>query len=579
MRAARRDSTLIDLTRWRVHYPGIVALLATLVLVCLFAKPLLAADPEAVRAEQGLVVSVSEPASLAGLESLKKGGTAVDAAVTTAFALAVTWPEAGNIGGGGFMMVYGGSAQSPVCIEYRETAPQSASETMFAGQTNERGHRVVGVPGTVRGMALAHARYGRLPWKDVVMPAVQLAQEGFVINARLAEGLNRLLEDTADFAELRRVFSAPQGGKWSAGDRLIQPDLAKTLRAIAEGGPEVFYRGPVADALVAEMQSGGGLITKEDLARYEARMRAPIRGTYRGYEIYGPPPPSSGGICLVEMLNLLEPLNLRQRDRWSAETLHFTIEAMKRAYCDRARYLGDPEFTAIPQQLITKEYAKATPVRINPTKATPSETLAPELPIVGESDSTTHFSVIDSSGMAVSNTYTLEHSYGSRVVVRGAGFLLNNEMTDFNRQPGRTDRSGTIGTKPNLIAPGKRMLSSQTPTIVVRDRKVVLVVGSPGGRTIINTVLCTLLNVLEFEMDLRAAVDAPRLHHQWLPDKVQLEPGLINDHAEALEKLRAMGHQVSTTGRRQGDVHAIQVRDGVYYGAADQRLSGYAAGY
>jgi gamma-glutamyltranspeptidase/glutathione hydrolase len=526
----------------------------------------------------GMVVSVSAPGSDVGRDILHEGGNAVDAAVATAFALAVTYPAAGNLGGGGFMVVYPGGKADPVVIEYRETAPAGATKTMYAKDDSWYGHKAVGVPGTVAGLALAHRRFGKLPWKDVVLPAVRLAEDGFVLNARLASSLNGLVRSSAAFPELCRVFGKrgdPAG--WQAGDRLVQKDLARTLRLIAEQGPDAFYKGAIADQLAAEMKAGGGLITKADLAGYHANVRAPIHGTYRGYDIYGPPPPSSGGICLVEMLNILENFDLRKQGRWSPETLHLMIEAMRRAYCDRARHLGDADFVKIPAHLTTKEYARELAHAIDLNKATRSEDLAKDILLVGEGDSTTHFSIIDKDGMAVANTYTLERSYGSRVVVKGAGFLLNNEMIDFNWRPGVTDRQGTIGTPANQIAPGKRMLSSQTPTIVARNGKVVLITGSPGSRTIINTVLCVLVNVLEFDMDIRAAVDSPRLHHQWFPDQARFEG--MRTYPSAVERLRTMGHKV--VGTSQGDAHSIWVdpKTGHYHGAEDRRISGKAAGY
>jgi gamma-glutamyltranspeptidase/glutathione hydrolase len=514
-----------------------------------------------------------------GLDVLKQGGNAVDAAVATAFALAVTHPAAGNIGGGGFMVVHPPTSRGkPVVIEYRETAPAAATRDLLAKQKGMTGHRVVGVPGTVRGLALAHQKFGKLPWKTVLLPAVKLAEEGFVLDQHHANSLNGVLKGAKAFPELLRVYGKNNGKElWKAGDRLVLPDLGRTLRLIAEQGADAFYKGPIAEQIVAEMKAGGGLITKADLAGYQAQLREPVHGTYRGYDVYGPPPPSSGGIGLVEMLNILETFDLRKQGRWSPETLHVMIEAMRRAYLDRARYLGDPAFTKVPAHLTSKDYARKLAASIDLKKATPSEALAPDITIAGEGESTTHFSVIDRDGLAVANTYTLEQSYGSRVVVKGAGFLLNNEMTDFNRQPGVTDRKGGIGTEPNLIAPGKRMLSSMTPTIVAKDGKVLLITGSPGGRTIINTVLCLLVNVLDFDMDIQAAVDAPRLHHQWLPDLVRFEGA--KEHPEAVTRLQEMGHTVQSA--RQGDAHSIWVdpKTGRYHGAADRRLSGKAVGY
>jgi gamma-glutamyltranspeptidase/glutathione hydrolase len=525
----------------------------------------------------GLVVAVSPPGADTGRDILLRGGNAVDAAVATAFAMAVTYPSAGNVGGGGFMLVYPGHGAEPVLFDYREKAPLAASRTMYTHKDTWYSHKAVGVPGTVRGLALAHARFGKLPWKEVVLPAVKLAEEGFLIDDALANSLNNIVCSASDFPELRRVLGKNGSADWRAGDRLVQKDLGRTLRLIAEQGPDGFYKGAVADLLVAEMKRGDGLITKADLEAYEARARRPIHGTYRGFDVYGPPPPSSGGTCLVEMLNILENFDLRKHGRWSPETLHLMIEAMRRAYCDRARYLGDTDFVKVPGFLISKEYARKLAGGIDPKKATPSEELARDIPLRREGDSTTHFSVIDADGMAVSNTYTLERSYGSRIVVRGAGFLLNNEMMDFNWFPGETTRAGQIGTEPNQIAPGKRMLSSQTPTIVARDGKVVLVTGSPGSRTIINTVLCVVVNVLDFDMDIRSAVDAPRLHHAWFPDEAGFEG--TSDYPEAVTRLREMGHRIH--GTRQGDAHSIWVdpKTGRYVGAADSRINGKASGF
>jgi gamma-glutamyltranspeptidase/glutathione hydrolase len=530
------------------------------------------------RPRHGMVVAVSAPGAEVGRDILLKGGNAVDAAVATAFAMAVTYPPAGNIGGGGFMLIYPRD-KDPVVVEYRETAPAAAHARMFKQSDGWYSHKAVGVPGTVRGLHLAHSRFGKLPWKELVLPAVKLAEEGFVLDDSLANSLNWVVSNSRRFHELCRVFGK-EGGRenWQAGDRLVQKDLAWSLRLIANEGPDAFYTGPIADKLVAEMKSGNGLITREDLARYQAKLRQPIHGTFRGYDVFAPPPPSSGGITLMLMLNMLENYDLKKMGRWSPETMHLLLETMRRAYCDRARYLGDGDFVKIPDHLTTKEYARKLAATIDMKRATPSASLAPDIPLSGaEGDSTTHFSVIDNDGMAVSNTYTLERSFGSCVVVQGAGFLLNNEMIDFNWFPGVTTRDGDIGTPANQIAPGKRMLSSQTPTIVARNGKVVLITGSPGSRSIINTSLQVVLNVLEFGMDLRSAVDAPRLHHQWLPDRPRFEG--LDEHARTVEKLRAMGHQL--VGTRQGDAHSIFVgpKTGAYIGAEDRRISGKVAGF
>ncbi len=536
------------------------------------------AKSAAVEYRHGVVVSVSPPATDVGLAILKDGGNAVDAAVATAFALAVTHPAAGNIGGGGFMLVHPASGNgSPVVFEYRETAPAAATKDMFKKTDTNFGHRVVGVPGTVRGLALAHQRFGKLSWKTLVLPAVKLAEGGFVIDRPLASSLNSILTSAPRLDEMQRVYTKPGGRPWASGDRLVQPDLARTLRLIAEEGPDAFYRGAIAEQIDAEMKSGGGLITKEDLANYKAIQRQPIHAHYRGYDVYGAPPPSSGGIGLALMLNMLELFDLKQNERFSPQTLHLMAEVMRRAYCDRARHLGDPAFTQIPAFLTDRDYARRLAQDIDLTKATRSEDLAKDIPLTKEGDSTTHFSIIDKDGTAVANTYTLEQSYGSRVVVKSAGFLLNNEMGDFNWFPGVTTPKGRIGTEPNQVAPGKRMLSSMSPAILAKDGKVFLITGSPGGRTIINTVLNVVINVVDYGMDVQSAVDAPRMHHQWFPDAIRFEG--VYEHAATVKALRKMGHTVNYA--RQGDAHSIWVnpKTGGYVGAADKRINGKAAGY
>jgi gamma-glutamyltranspeptidase/glutathione hydrolase len=425
---------------------------------------------------------------------------------------------------------------------------------------------------------LAHKRFGKLSWKELVQPAVKLAEDGFVLDEPMTKSLNDAVKRKAGSDEFRRVFGK-DGGKapWRVGDRLVQKDLAKTLRKIAEGGPDAFYGGELAEMLVAEMKAGGGFISLGDLEAYRAKERKPVHGTYRGYDVYGPPPPSSGGIGLVEMLNMLECFDLKGMGANSAEARHVTAEAMRRAYADRARYLGDADFVPFPEFLTSKEHARKLAKTIDPAKATPSESVADGIPLSKEGDKTTHFSIIDRDGMAVANTYTLEDSYGSRVVVRGAGYILNNEMGDFNTRPGVTTRGGRIGTEPNLVAPGKRMLSSMTPTVIRKGGKPFLITGSPGGRTIINTVLCVVTNVIDFEMDVQSAVDAPRQHHQWFPDVLQLE---ARDEA-VTKKLEALGHKVRTWPIKQGDAHSIWIdpKSGLYHGAADSRINGKAAGY
>ena len=540
-----------------------------------------------VPSKDGLVVCVSAPACDAGASILAKGGNAVDAAVATAFALAVTHPSAGNIGGGGFMIVRT-PAGDVTSFEYREKAPLKSTKTMYLGADGKiergltnAGYLAPGVPGTVRGLELAHKKFGKLPWKDVVSPAVELA-DGFTISADLARSLNReVLGPMSVFPASIAAFAKPGSGDWMAGDRLVQADLSRTLRAIADDGADVFYKGWIADRIAEDMKANGGIITKDDLARYKAKERVPVRGTYKGYDIVSMPPPSSGGVVLLEMLNIVEPLDLKAKGLLTPPALHLQIEAMRRAYLDRARHLGDPDFVDVPvTRLTSKNYARTVAATITPDKASSSVELGKDIVTVpaDESSETTHFSVLDRNGLAVTSTYTLEGSYGSHVVVKGTGFLLNNEMGDFNRKPGETNLTGDIGTPPNLIAPRKTMLSSMTPTMVIKDGRLVLLTGSPGGRTIINTVFTIVLGVVEYGLNGRQAVDLARMHHQWLPDRVTLEDKAVP--AEVLATLRAMGHEVRTLSRqgdnrtlpRQGDAHSIWVApDGMAYGVEDRR--------
>ena len=538
-----------------------------------------------VRATGGVVVSDSELASRVGRDVLADGGNAVDAAVATAFALAVTWPEAGNLGGGGFMMIHPGDGRAPVCVDYRETAPLAATQDMFATDNSRYKSKAVGVPGTVRGLALGHRQFGQLEWKRLVMPAAELAAQGFPVNEWLAHSTNRVLAEASvraqdRYTELRRVYGHPDGRAWKTGDTMVLPDLANTLRIIAHEGPDAFYEGQIADLIAAQMLLGNGIITKEDLVAYRAKLREPIRGTYRDYELFGPPPPSSGGICVVQAMNILERFKLREHPRYGSRNMHLITEAMRRVFCDRARHLADPDFVDISPHLTTKAYATELGNNIDLGHATSSDAIAPEIVLAPESPDTTHFSVIDRAGMAVSNTYTLEASWGSRIVVSGAGFVLNNEMGDFNWQRGVTNRAGRIGTAPNLIEPGKRMLSSQSPFIVTRSGKAFLLTGSPGGRTIINTVLGNLLNVLEFKMTLADAIESPRMHHQWFPDELRFEGADAAEHTEAVERLRAVGHTVLHRDR-QGSAHSIQVdpETGQFIGVADWRRGGAAVGW
>ncbi len=542
---------------------------------------------ETAEADRGMVVSVTSQSSRVGREVLQRGGNAVDAAVATAFALAVTWPEAGNIAGGGFMMIAPGDNSEPVCIDYRETAPGAATRRMYDADSSRHDYQAVGVPGTVAGLALAHEKYGQLPWRDLVMRAVVLARDGFTIDQWQAYSLNTVLEKIEQeqnplTANLQSVYGKPDHSHWKRGDTLKLPQLAGTLQRIADEGPSAFYQGTIADQIVADMQRHGGIITKHDLAGYRAVVREPIHGTFQGYDVYGAPPPSSGGVTLILALNILEHLQLDPADRYLADNTHKIVEAMRRAFRDRAAHLGDPDYVRVPDRLTQKVYAAQLAEGIDPVSATKSEALLGDIRFSRVGVDTTHFSVIDANGTAVSNTYTLEQSWGSRMVVTDAGFVLNNEMGDFNWIPGETNDTGRVGTAANLIEPGKRMLSSQCPVILKRDGRVVLITGSPGGRTIINTVLNVVLNYTTFQMPLAESIDAPRTHHQWFPDVVRYEALDDPGHAAAIAELKARGHHVVSPPSPQGSAHSIAVIQGEarrYQGVADKRRGGSAEGY
>jgi gamma-glutamyltranspeptidase/glutathione hydrolase len=540
-------------------------------------------DDLGVEGRDGVVVCTSATACDAGASVLAHGGNAVDAAVATAFALAVTHPSAGNIGGGGFMIVRTPNGRV-TAFDYRERAPLRSTREMYldtdgkiARELTNTGYLAPGVPGTVRGLELAHKRFGKLPWKDVVMPAVLLAENGFLLPAGLARDLNaQLADEMKPFPASVAAYGKPAGGEWVEGDRIVLGDLGKSLRAIANDGADVFYKGWIADRIADDMKAHGGLITKQDLAAYRAKSRTPVKGTYREYEIISMPPPSSGGVALIEMLNILEPYNLKSTGLLTAPSLHLQIEAMRRAYLDRARSLGDPDFVKVPvAELTSKRHARTVSTSIDREKASSSLELGRDIVSAvptQEPDETTHFSVFDRNGMAVSSTYTLEGGFGSHVVVSGAGFILNNEMGDFNKKPGETNARGDIGTPANLIAPGKRMLSSMTPTMVTKAGKLVLITGSPGGRTIINTVFTIVFGVVEYGLTGREAVDLPRLHHQWLPDTAAIERDGAPPEA-VFGALTEMGHTIRP-GNRQGDAESIWVApDGTPYGVNDRRLA------
>jgi gamma-glutamyltranspeptidase / glutathione hydrolase len=544
-----------------------------------------AASREPVRARHGMVGSTDEHASRAGLRVLQRGGNAVDAAVAVGFALAVTHPAAGNLGGGGFMVVRLADGRETT-IDYREMAPGRAHRDMYLDQAGQPvadrsrvGALAAGVPGSVAGLAYAQRTYGRLPLATVLSPAIALARDGFEISWALADSLRAARPLLSQFPASAKIFLRPDGMPFEPGDRFVQPDLARTLSLVAERGPDAFYKGVIADRIVAEMAASGGLITKADLASYVPRERPPVVGTYRGHRVVSMAPPSSGGIALIQLLNILEGFPLAEYGHNSSRAIHLVAEAARRVYADRSEWLGDPEFFAVPVNgLISRRYADDLRAGISETRATPSRDVRPGQPRSFESSETTHYSVVDADGSAAAVTTTLNGSYGNGQTVAGAGFLLNNEMDDFSAKPGSPNMFGLIGGEANAVAPGKRMLSSMTPAILVKDGRTRLVAGSPGGSRIITTVLQVVLNVVDFRMSVQQAVDAPRFHHQWLPDVIRLErQGFPADVINALE---AMGH-ATEMGADMGDVHAIMIdpATGLRLGASDPRLDGRTLGY
>jgi gamma-glutamyltranspeptidase / glutathione hydrolase len=556
--------------------------LSTTIAVLAAATLTLQAGSAPQRARLGMVITQSDIASQIGFKVIQGGGNAIDAAVATAFALAVTHPTAGNIGGGGFI-VFRPATGEPMSYDFREVGPSRSSPEMWLKdgkydyETHHNSHLAVGVPGTVAGLHLAWKEQGSKPWKELMQPAIVLARDGFEVSHGLARSLAGVLDDFQKYPASLAQFSK-NGKPYEQGDILKQPDLAKTLTRIADQGPAGFYEGETAALIEKEMKANGGLITMADLKAYQAKKRAVVKGTYRGYEIMGMPPPSSGGMAVVQILNVLEGYDLKANGYGSAKNIHLTAEAMRRAFADRARYLADPDFEKdIPlPMLISKDYAARQRKSINPDKASKSTTTSFEF--TSESPETTHLSIVDAKRNAVSMTYTLEAGYGSKIVVPGAGFLLNNEMGDFNAGPGLTDDRGLIGTTPNLARPGKRMLSSMSPTIIAKDGQLFMVTGTPGGRTIINTVLTTILNVIDYGMNAQEAVDAGRMHHQWLPDRLSLER--YGFSADTIATLKAMGHAV-TEGGNQGAAQVIvfNQKDNMLEGGIDRRPpDGGAAG-
>jgi gamma-glutamyltranspeptidase/glutathione hydrolase len=562
-----------------------------------------AASTEPVHAQHAIVVSIHELASQAGVEILQAGGNAVDAAVATGFVLAVVHPPAGNLGGGGFMLLRLADGQTHF-IDYREKAPAAATRDMFLDaqgnvieNASEIGYKSIGVPGSVAGMIYAEQKYGKLSVKQVIAPSIRLASEGYKLSWNDARDLHD--KYLTRFPESRRIFQR-DGNFYHPGEIFRQPDLARTLERIA-AKPDDFYHGALARELAAAMQKGGGLITVEDLARYEVKEREPIRGTYRGYEIISAPPPSSGGTVLIESLNILEGYDLAKLGDRSAESIHFTTEAFRRAFFDRAEFLGDPDFAKIPvAQLIDKKYGAAWRESIDSDRATPSSDLKrptifneleqyaaahPQPSANHEAPHTTHYSVVDTQGNAVAATTTINDWFGSRVTADGLGFLMNDEMDDFSAKPGVPNADGLIQGEANSIGPGKRPLSSMTPTIVVHDGKTFLILGSPGSSKIITTVANVLMGVLDYGMNIQEAVDAPRFHHQWMPDVLNVEQWFSPD---TVARLKKMGYNVEFGLHDGGEVSpywsdaeciAIDPQTGERLGASDYRSNGKAVGY
>ncbi len=537
-----------------------------------------------VKARNGMVSSVDAIATRVGVDILKQGGNAVDAAVAVGFALAVTHPQAGNLGGGGFMMLHTASGKV-TAIDFRETAPARASRDMFLddkGNADSKksltSHLASGTPGTVAGLTLALEKYGSLPLNKVMQPAIGLARKGIVVNDALADDLKQYgSEVLPQHANSRAIF-------WKAdkplakGERLVQANLAKSLEMIAENGADAFYKGHIAEQIATEMAKHGGLIDKADLAGYRAVERTPVRGDYRGYQIYSMPPPSSGGIHIIQILNILESFDLAKYGFGSADAIQLVAEAEKYAYADRSKYLGDPDFVKVPEAALTsKAYAKSLAQKIDLNRARPSSEIGPGNLTPYESDQTTHFSVVDKAGNAVAVTYTLNTTFGTGIVAGDTGILMNNEMDDFSAKPGTPNVYGLVGGEANAIGPRKRPLSSMSPTLVLKDGKTWLVTGSPGGSRIITTVLQMVLNTIDFGMNVAEASNAPRFHHQWQPDELRLEKGFSPD---TIRLLKQKGQNV-VVKPAMGSTQSIMVApDGTLYGAADPRsVDDLAAGY
>lgn len=544
-----------------------------------------------------MVSSVSEIASRVGVDVMKRGGNAVDAAVAVGLALAVVWPSAGNLGGGGFMVIRKADGKATV-IDYREMAPAAAHRNVYLDAKGEYikesstyGHKAAGVPGTVAGLSYALEKYGKLKWAQVAEPARKLAADGFVVWPQLERSLKNAADKLSRYPETKRVFLR-DGDPYQAGEVFKQPELGEVFARLIKEGPREFYEGKTARLIEESMRraanGGAPWMTVGDLKNYRPVERAPLRGTYRGHEIITMPPPSSGGIALLEMLNILERYNLRTMGFGSARETHLKIEAMRRAFADRAEFLGDTDFVKVPVAgLISKAYADKLAASIAPDRATPSSEIGHGNPAAAESGETTHYTVVDKEGNVVSNTYTLNGSYGNKITVEGAGMLLNNEMDDFAAKPGTPNMYGLIQSEANAVAARKRPLSAMTPTIVLKNGKLWFAAGSPGGPTIINTVLLTVTNVIDHRMNIQQAIDAPRIHHQWLPDQIRYEPTSLSP--EVIRKLESLGHkfaekkgfQALLDSTTMGDCQGIMIEDrtGVRLGGSDSRRGGKSVGY
>jgi gamma-glutamyltranspeptidase/glutathione hydrolase len=536
-------------------------------------------------ARHGMVVGPEQLAAEVGAQILRQGGNAIDAAVATGFALAVTYPRAGNLGGGGFMLIHLAATDRQTLIDYRETAPAAASRDMFLDEQGNLDHmreyfslQSAGVPGTVAGMLYALEKYGTLSREQVLAPAIALADQGVPVSFALYYEINASAERLRQNPAATQLFFKTDGASYEMGDTWRQPDLAWTLGQISDNGADGFYRGAVARRITTEMETGGGLITAQDLADYRVAEREPVRGTYRDFEIVSTPPPSSGGVHIVQMLNILEGYDLQAMGHNSAAYLHHLAESMKLAFADRSLYLGDPDFVEVPvAQLIDKAYAARERARIDSHQATPATDIAPGRPLGTESTETTHYSVADRFGNVVSNTYTLNFSFGSNIAVPGTGMLLNNELADFTTSVSNPNAFGLVQGEANNIAPGKRPLSSMSPTIVFRGGKPWLATGSPGGSVIISTVLQMVLNAMEFDMNVATAAAEPRIHHQWMPDVLQMEEGFSLDTIRLLGQL---GQPVNIADRTTGRTNSIMLDNGWLYGASDtRRPGGWVAGY